>query len=343
LQDNCGGLPPYGVCSANMVGQKDGIEDILRLPHLFSRLTGVFPAYLDKGLLWISPFWIIYSNLLIACFIFSGIVNVLDYMRKPDLNGESVLAIIASFFKLVYSFFAAYHVNFRMQKLNKIFTLIKMLDNFKLRRENGVGSRKLFVLSTYFVVQVLPMLLTIGRKYVNRRSSKFDFEIAFQFFSIVLRNASLTCVLLQFCMLTLVLKLHLTNFHKNLSSFMRLNIVISQRLESLRIHQHILHQLCNEINECFGPFVLSFLVLSNVYLQMDVYTYLKIMCNYIFSVQNMLNVSSFQLVWFFIDSLKVILCFQICCLAVNEVRFIKLANYFNSKKFVAREKLLEIR
>jgi hypothetical protein len=130
------------------------------------------------------------------------------------------------------------------------------------------------------------------------------------FFKVFCRKISADCTVVMFCTFCILISELFSSLNDELAS-----IPSEKRLYILQICHDILHDVVGLLNKIFGIHLVLILVGSNLFIQMDIFHYFKMILNKFYNIKlDGKELADFHsIAWIFLDTIRIACCFWAAC------------------------------
>ncbi|XP_059473977.1 uncharacterized protein LOC132195785 [Neocloeon triangulifer] len=286
---------------------------------------GVLPLSLDRERFLVSRLSFVYTFCGAACFVLGGFQKTAAVLRKvfvEPLDGQQILTFVSH---SIVNAFALLNVYFSTKCARRLAAMFNELHAL------AKVTKRVPTLSTAAHVRTLVLLLQVAVFFnymffaLYEKSSQGVSELVVSALR-VLSLTSITCIGSHFCALCLVLRALVRAVNAELALLLAREAhsdgptLLQHQLLRLRFVYAKIFDICVDMNNVFGIFVLLALTQYNIYIHVEVFTLLRLLVDV---TANPLNTWLFRhtqaLTWAVVNVAKILAYFVCCSLVLSEV------------------------
>ncbi|CAB3367615.1 Hypothetical predicted protein [Cloeon dipterum] len=296
----------------------------------FSKPLGVLPLTFRDGRFLVSKLSLLYSACGVACFVIGGygrtLKNTLKLFSKP-IEGSEILTFVSSSIVNIFGVLNIYYSAVCAKKLSHMFNELNVL--MRSTRNLSYMESALMVRS---IVIVLQIFVFFNYMFISILQTGLDYMELFKATTRILSLTSITCISTHFCALCLVLRSLIKSMNSELEQTLSSCSASNLNLQSAekRLHVRMLRyryvyakifDVCSDMNNLFGIFILLALTQYNIYIHVEVFGIISVLIDFNIKSNSEWTVEHTRsLIWAFVNVMKIMSHFVCCSLVISETK-----------------------
>ncbi|XP_065331541.1 uncharacterized protein LOC135933981 [Cloeon dipterum] len=294
----------------------------------FSKPLGVLPLTFRDGRFLVSKLSLLYTACGVACFVIGGygrtLKNTLKLFSKP-IEGNEILTFVSSSIVNIFGLLNIYYSVVCAKKLSHMFNELNVL--MRSTRNLSYMESALMVKT---IVIVLQIFVFFNYMFISILQTGLDYVELFKATTRILSLTSITCISTHFCALCLVLRSLIKSMNseleQTLSSCSASNLQSAEKTLHVRMlrYRYVyakIFDVCSDMNNLFGIFILLALTQYNIYIHVEVFDIVSLLIDFNIKSNSEWTVEHTRsLIWALVNVMKIMSHFVCCSLVISETK-----------------------